>query len=144
MQLHPIKPDLDINPGFIEMIISHAYKTKSSDSQDKDQILLLGKIINNHEELSFQVNSITLNFLGSLGQTQLGGIVEVTVPFEGSTEFVGRIKAPKELSEEAARSVFNKNILPFAVDISAIVLRSGENAKRIMGLQNIQCTMTIN
>ncbi len=144
MKFHPIKSDLNIQPGFIKMEINHAYKTLSSDSDKSDEILLLGKIINEHSDLSFQINSIKLNFLGSIGVTELGGIVDVSASYESSTEFVGRIKAPKELADKVLESVKNKNILPFVVNISAIVLQSGKNSKKVTGLQNIQCTMTIN
>ena len=144
MEFHPIKPDLNIQPGFIKMEINHAYKTLSSDSDDSDEILLLGKIINEHSDLSFQINSINLNFLGSIGITELGGIIDVSASYESSTEFVGRIKTPSDMSEKVLDSVKNKNILPWSVDISAIVLQSGKDSKQVMGLQNIQCTMTIN
>ena len=144
MEFHPIKSDINIQPGFIKMEINHAYKTLSSDSDESDEILLIGKIINKHSNLSFQINSIKLNFLGSIGVIELGGIVDVSASYESSTEFVGRVKTPKELSEKVLESVKNKNILPFAVDISAIVLQTGKNSKKVTGLQNIQCTMTIN
>jgi|TARA_B100000315_G_scaffold242826_1_gene265491 Zn-dependent protease with chaperone function len=144
MELHPIKSDLNIQPGFIKMEINHAYKTSSSDSDESDEILLLGKIINEHSDLSFQINSIKLNLLGSLGVIELGGIVDVSASYESSTDFVGRIKAPKEMSEKVLESVKTKRILPFAVDVSAIVLQSGKNSEKVTGFQNIQCTMTIN
>jgi hypothetical protein len=48
------------------------------------------------------------------------------------------------MSEKVLASVKNKKILPFAVDISAVVLQTGKNSKKVKGLQNIQCTMTIN
>jgi hypothetical protein len=74
----------------------------------------------------------------------LGGIIDVSTSYESSTEFVGRIKTPSDMSEKVLDSVKNKNILPWSVDISAIVLQSGKDSKQVMGLQNIQCTMTIN
>jgi|TARA_Y100000310_G_C20625680_1_gene785741 Zn-dependent protease with chaperone function len=144
MEFHPIKTDLNIQTGFIKLEINHAYKTISSDSDKNDEILLLGKIINEHSDLSFQINSIKLNFLGSLGVIELGGIVDVTASHESSTEFVGRIKSTNEMSEKVLESVKNKKILPFAVDISAVVLQSGKNSKKVKGLQNIQCTMIVN
>jgi Zn-dependent protease with chaperone function len=143
MSFFPVGKNLGLQSGFVEMKISHAYKTVSSDGKPQDEILLLGTIVNHHEALSFQVNSIVLNFLGSLGQSPLEGIVEVIVPYDGATEFVGRVRAPKELSEKVEFSVFNKRILPYSVDISAIVLSAGENATKVAGLQNVQCTMTI-
>jgi hypothetical protein len=75
--------------------------------------------------------------------TELGGIVDVSASYGSSTEFVGRIKSPNEMSEKVLASVKNKKILPFAVDISAVVLQTGKTLKS-KGLQNIQCTMTIN
>lgn len=143
MEFNPIKSDLNIQPGFIKMEINHAYKTISSDSENSDEIFLLGKIINEHGDLSFQINSIKLNFLGPLGIKELGGIVDVSVSYEGSTEFVGRIKAPKDLSAKVLESIKNKNLHPYAVNVSAIVLQSGKNSKKVMGLQSIQCSMTI-
>ncbi len=143
LSFHPVGGKYGLESGFIEMEINHAYKTTSSDGKAQDEFLLLGKISNHHGELSFQVNSIVLNLLGSIGQTQLGGIEEVIVPLDGATEFVGRIVAPKDVSEKVEFSIFNKRILPYSVDISAIVLEAGENASRVVGLQNVQCTMTI-
>jgi len=144
MKLFSVNSKLELDPGFIEIIISHAYQTQSSDNKDQDEILLLGTIVNHHPELSFKINSITLNFLGSLGQTPLKGLDEVIVPYDGGTEFVARVNAPKELSEKTANSVFNKKLLPYSVDVSAIVLKAGGNALKAVGLQDIQCTMTIN
>ncbi len=143
LSFHPVGGKYGLESGFVEMEINHAYKTTSSNGKAEDEYLLLGKISNHHGELSFQVNSIVLNLLGSVGQTQLGGIEEVIVPFDGSTEFVGRIVAPKDVTDKVKFSVFNKKILPYSVDVSAIVLEPGENATGIAGLQNVQCTMTV-
>lgn len=143
LSFHPVGGKYGLESGFVEMEINHVYKTSSSNGKAEDEFLLLGKIVNHHGELSFQVNSIVLNLLGSIGQTELGGIEEVIVPFDGATEFVGRILAPRHDSDNVQLSVFNKKMLPYSVDVSAIVLEAGENASKVAGLQNIQCTMTI-
>jgi len=145
MIFHPsAQKNSNLESGFLEMNFKYAYKTISSDKKDVNEIFLIGSIVNNHESMSFQINNISLNFLGSLGVTSLGGIVDIVVPYESETEFVGRIQSPKEHAEAVENSIYNKKMLPFFVQISGIVMRPGKNAKQVVGMKNIMCSMTIN
>ncbi len=143
MKLYPADPNLNIAPGFIDLVISDLYCTTSSENETDDQIVLLGTINNNDQELSYQINNIMLNFLGTLGETSLGGVIDLTVSYQSSTQFAGRIIAPKSLSKQVLESLVNKNFLPYGVQISAIVLQPGKDSKKYPTLQNIPCGMLI-
>jgi Zn-dependent protease with chaperone function len=130
-------------PGFLELRVNNVYKVISSNKDDEDEILLLGTIKNNHSEMSFKINSIKLNFLGSLGITELHGIVDLVIPTNSQSEFVGRIKSPKDISAKVEDSVYNKRILPFGVNISAVILQPGVEVKKVSGFQNITCAMIV-
>ena len=78
------------------MNINYIYWAPSSNNSKDTEISLVGTIINNHDELSFQIDKIMLNFLGTLGTVNLEGIVDVLIPYSSSSEFVARIQSPPE------------------------------------------------
>lgn len=145
MIFHPhIQENTDLESGFMELNVKYAYKTISSDKKNEDEIILMGSIINRHKSMSFQIKSISLNLMGTVGVTNLGGIVDVLVPYESETDFIGRIKSPKEHTTSIVNNIYNKKVLPFSVNISGIVIQPGKNALNVVGMRKILCTMTIN
>jgi len=134
----------DIESGFVNFNMNYIYRAPSSENEDEEMFYLVGDISNKHPNLSFQIDDITLNFLGSIGQTPLLGAIGQTVRFNGKTDFTGVIKCSKGKADIVMRSLKEKNILPWSIGLSAIVLQKGKDAKQVAGFEAINCTMTIN
>ena len=134
---------MDFEHGFVEMEVQYAYMANSSTKGGERETILIGSVLNHHPDFSFQLNEVSLNILGSLGQVTLQGIADVVVPFSGETEFVGRIKYPSEAAIATESSITKKKMLPVSVNLSAIVLNPGEEPGKFWGLQDINCRMTI-
>lgn len=134
----------DLELGFVKLKINYVFRAPSSNKLDEDVFFLVGSIINEHPDLSFRIDDITLIFLGSLGQTSLEGVAGQTVHYNGRTDFTGIIRSPKYNSDTVMKVLKEKRILPYSIGLSAIVLQKGKDAKKVAGYQIIQCTMTIN
>ena len=143
LQLFSIDKKFGLEPGFVELAIKYAYETSSSTNSNNREMVFVGTIHNNHQELGFRINEINLNFLGGVGPTPLKEISGLTVSYASSSDFVGRISYSKAMESQNRNAVNNKKILPVSVDISAIVFSPGEDPSELFGLQNIKCTMTI-
>ena len=66
----------EIKNNFLTMEISE----DSSNNDNEDVFILVGKAKNNHSYLDFDIKEIKLNFLGSLGVVSLDGLVDLIVP----------------------------------------------------------------
>ena len=144
MKFHAMEKDLKLEPGFLDMNINYLYWAPSSNISKDTEISLVGTIINNHDELSFQIEKIMLNFLGTLGTVNLEGIVDVLIPYSSSSEFVARIQSPPEKALAVIEGIKKKKVIPFGVETSAIVMRPGKPNQGVLGMKNMKCSMTIN
>ena len=144
MKFHVMKKELELEPGFLDMNINYIYWAPSSNNSKDTEISLVGTIINNHDELSFQIDKIMLNFLGTLGTVNLEGIVDVLIPYSSSSEFVARIQSPPEKALAVIEGIKKKKVIPFGVETSAIVMRPGKPNQGVLGMKNMKCSMTIN
>lgn len=133
----------DLVPGFVKLKMNYIYKAPSSNKEEEDVFYLVGSIVNNHQTVSFRIDQITLNFIGTLGLTALGGVDGKTVSFGGRTDFTGIVKASTNVSQDVMGALENKRVLPYSIGLSAVVLQRGKDAKRFGHYQTLQCSMAI-
>ena len=84
-----------------------------------------------------------LNFVGTLGQEQLDGLVDLVVPRGSNIDFVGRVKSPNQQSEAVIQSLKEKRIIPYGVYVSAVILKPGEEIKKVKKMTKMQCGLYV-
>ena len=58
MKFHVMNKSLELEPGFLDLIIDYIYWAPSSNLTKETEISLVGSIKNNHKEFGFQINKI--------------------------------------------------------------------------------------
>jgi Zn-dependent protease with chaperone function len=137
------KKKIPLENGFLNMDINYLYWAPSSDNASEKEIIIAGTIFNNDGNYSFQINKMILNFVGTLGQEQLDGLVDLVVPRASSIDFVGRVKSPNKYSFAVIQSLKEKRIIPYGVHVSAVILKPGEKIEKVKKMTNMKCGLLV-
>jgi hypothetical protein len=125
------------------MDMNYLYWAPSSDNPSEKEIVIAGTIFNNNRNYSFQINTMILNFFGTLGKKELNGLVDLVVPRASNIDFIGRITSPSKHSDEVIQSLKDKRIIPFGVIVSAVILKPGEEMEKVKKMSNIKCGLVV-
>ncbi len=132
-----------LESGFLTMNMNYLYWAPSSDDSGEHEIVLAGTLYNNDQNYSFQINKLILNFLGTLGQKQIDGLVDIVVPRASNIDFIGRVTTPQKHLDGIVESLKNKNIIPYGVNVSAVILKPGAEIEKVRKMSNINCALFI-
>ena len=139
---NPMK-NIPLENGFLNMDINYLYWAPSSDNANEKEIVIAGTIFNNDGDYSFQINKMILNFVGTLGQEQLDGLVDLVVPRASNIDFVGRVKSPNKHLDVVIQSLKEKRIIPYGVNVSAVILKPGEEIEKVRKMTNMKCGLLV-
>ena len=78
-----------------------------------------------------------------MGVTPLNGIVDLIIPSQTSVDFTAEINCDSSSKDALLSNFKEKNILPFAMKMSAVVLEAGKNPTPLKGLSNFNSSMTV-
>ena len=132
-----------LDDGFLTMNINYLYWAASSDNANEQEIVISGTIFNNDKNYSFMIDQMILNFLGTLGQEKINGLVDLLIPRTGNMDFVGRIKAPNDQKDEVIQTLKDKRFLPYGVNVSAVILKPGEEMEKVRKMTNMKCGLIV-
>ena len=125
------------------MNINYLYWAPSSDNANEQEIVISGTIFNNDKNYSFMIDKMILNFLGTLGQESIDGLVNLLIPRAGNMDFVGRIQAPNNQKDEVIQTLKDKRFLPYGVNVSAVILKPGEEMEKVRKMSNMKCGLLV-
>ena len=137
------KKNNTLKDGFIDLDINYLYSAPSSEDSFKKEIIIAGTINNNDPTYSFRIDELKLNFVGTLGKTNLKGLVDIVVPRSGSIDFVGRVRAKPDQANIIVNQLKNKNIIPFSSMVSAVIVKPGEKMKTVNNLLNLKTAIAV-
>ena len=129
--------------SFIELDINYVYSAPSSEDPFKKEIMIAGTVNNNNPTYSFKLDELKLNFVGTLGVSDLKGLVDVVVPRVGSIDFVGRVQAEPDQAKTILGDLRNRKIIPFSSKVSAVIIKPGEEMKSVKNLSNQKTAIVI-
>jgi len=129
--------------GFLSMNINYLYWAPSSENDKEKEIVIAGTIYNNDQDYSFQINKMVWNFMGSLGQRKLDGLVDLVVPRASNIDFIGRVTSPNNKTETVIQSLKDKRITPYGVNVSAVILKPGEEMEKVKKMSNMKSALVI-
>ena len=129
--------------GFLKMNINYLYWAPSSDNGNEKEIVVAGTLFNNDNNYGFQINKMILNFIGTLGQQELSGLVDLVIPRGSNIDFVGRITSPNNKTDEVIQSLKDKRIIPYGVNVSAVIMKPGEEIEKVKKMSNMKCGLLI-
>lgn len=131
----------EMEPDFLNIKLKYIYQAPSSNKRDEDIFYLIGNIQNNHPEISFELENISLNFLGEIGIKFLEGIKGTAIEYNSSLDFVSYINVKKEESELFSELLQNKKFLPKSAFLTSILIQRGQKTIPLSGQGAIQCSM---
>jgi len=134
---------IPLENGFLTMDMNYLYWAPSSDNPSEKEIVIAGTIFNNNRNYSFQINKMILNFIGTLGKKELDGLVDLVVPRASNIDFIGRITSPSKHSDGVIQSLKDKRIIPFGVNVSAVILKPGEEMEKVKKMSNMKCGLVV-
>ena len=133
----------NLKDGFVDLDVNYLYSAPSSEDKFKKEIIIAGTINNNDPTYSFRIDELKLNFVGTLGVTNLKGLVDIVVPRAGSIDFVGRVRAKPDQAKIILEQLKNKNILPFSSMVSAVIVKPGEEMQTVNSLTRIKTAIAV-
>lgn len=143
IEFQSLNKKIPLDPGFLIMNMNYLYWAPSSENSSEQEIILAGTIYNNDPDYSFQINRMILNFIGTLGQKQLDGLVDLVVPRASNIDFIGRVTTPQKHLDGIVENLKNKNIIPFGVNVSAVIMKPGEEMEKVRKMSNMKCALVI-
>jgi len=143
LEFQSFNKKIPLENGFLTMDINYLYWAPSSDNPSEKEIVIAGTIFNNNLNYSFQINKMILNFIGTLGKKELDGLVDLVVPRASNIDFIGRITSPSKHSDGVIQSLKDKRIIPFGVNVSAVILKPGEEMEKVKKMSNMKCGLVV-
>ena len=137
------KKNNNLIDGFIDLDINYLYSAPSSDDPFKKEIIIAGTINNNDPTYSFRIDELKLNFIGTLGVSDLKGLVDIVVPRAGNIDFVGRVSAKPDQAKIILQQFKNKNIIPFSSMVTAVIVKPGEDMQTVNNLARIKTAIAV-
>jgi len=143
LEFQNLNKRIPLENGFLTMDMNYLYWAPSSDNASEQEIVIAGTIFNNNKNYSFQINKMVLNFIGTLGQKKLDGLVDIVVPRGTNIDFIGRVTSPGKHTDGVIQSLKDKRIIPYGVNVSAVILKPGEEMEKVRKMTNMKCGLLV-
>ena len=132
-----------LEDGFIDLDINYLYSAPSAENNNDKEIIIAGTINNNDPTYSFRIDELKLNFIGTLGITNLKGLIDLVVPRIGSIDFVGRVTAKPDQASIIVDQLKNRKIIPFSTTVSAVIIQPGEKMQTVKGMSKFKTAIAV-